>query len=193
MNICIYGASSAKLAPEYYAAAKELGVEMARRGHTLVFGGGNHGLMGSCAEGMRELDGKVIGIAPRFFDEPGILCKYCTEFIYTDTMRERKAAMEEHSDAIIALPGGIGTFEEFFEMLTAKQLGLHKKPMVLLNTLNYYAPLMNMLEKCADGGFMSKNCFELFALCAQALEALEAVEHPAQLSGSIKRLEDYAK
>lgn len=193
MNICIYGASSTTLAPEYYAAARELGQAIAKHGHTLVFGGGDHGLMGSCAEGALEFGGKIIGIAPRFFDEPGILCKYCNEFIYTDTMRDRKAAMDEHSDAIIAMPGGIGTFEEFFEMLTAKQLGLHSKPMVLLNILGYYEPLMDMLEKSADSGFMSHRCMDIFSVCANAAEALDAVENPSQLVGSIKRLADYAK
>lgn len=193
MNICVYGASSTTLVPEYYTAARELGRTIAGHGHTLVFGGGDHGLMGSCAEGALEAGGKIIGIAPRFFDEPGILCKYCDEFIYTDTMRDRKAAMEEHSDAIIAMPGGIGTFEEFFEMLTAKQLGLHAKPMVLLNTLGYYGPLLDMLSKSAEGGFMSRRCMDIFSVCADASEAIEAVEHPSQLVGSIKRLADYAK
>lgn len=193
MNICVYGASSTTLAPEYYAAARELGQTIAGHGHTLVFGGGDHGLMGSCAEGAYEAGGKIIGIAPRFFDEPGILCKYCDEFIYTDTMRDRKAAMEDHSDAIIAMPGGIGTFEEFFEMLTSKQLGLHAKPMVLLNTLGYYVPLLDMLSKSAESGFMSRRCMDIFSVCANASEAIDAAEHPSQLVGSIKRLEDYAK
>lgn len=193
MNICVYGASSTSLKEEYYTAAKDLGHEIAKHGHTLVFGGGDHGLMGACAEGAHQYGGKIIGIAPSFFDEPGILCDYCDEFFYTETMRERKAVMEEHSDAIIAMPGGIGTFEEFFEMLTAKQLGLHAKPMVLLNTLNYYDPLMNMLKKSAECGFMSKRCLEIFSVCNAAADALCAVENPSQLTGSIKRLEDYAK
>ena len=193
MNICVYGASGTNLDEEYYAMARELGRELARRGHTLVFGGGERGLMGACAEGAQEFGGRIIGIAPRFFDEPGILCANCTEFIYTDTMRERKALMEERSDSIIAMPGGIGTFEEFFEMLTAKQLGLHSKPMVLLNTLGYYEPLMNMLEKCAEGRFMSRNCFDIFSVCADPAEAVDAAERPSRLSGSIDRLEDYTK
>lgn len=193
MNICVYGASSTTLREEYYAAANELGHEIAKRGHTLVFGGGDHGLMGSCAEGVHELRGKIIGIAPGFFNEPGILCDYCDEFIYTDTMRERKAAMEEHSDAIIAMPGGIGTFEEFFEMLTSKQLGLHSKPMVLLNTLDYYAPFMHMLKTSAESGFMSRRCLEIFSVCDLPREALDAVENSTQLSGNLKRLQDYAK
>lgn len=193
MNICVYGASGTRLAAEYFDAARELGRELARRGHTLVFGGGARGLMGACAEGAAEYDGKIIGVAPRFFDEPGILLKSCTDFIYTDTMRERKAVMDERSDAIITMPGGIGTYEEFFEMLTAKQLGLHSKPMVLLNTLSCYAPLIEMLEKCAEDGFMSRKCMELFSVCPTPSEAVDAAEKKQTLCGSIKKLEEYAK
>ncbi len=193
MNICVYGASGTRLAAEYFDAARELGREIARRGHTLVFGGGARGLMGACAEGAAEHSGRIIGVAPRFFDEPGILLKTCTEFIYTDTMRERKAIMDERSDAIITMPGGIGTYEEFFEMLTAKQLGLHTKPMVLLNTLSCYEPLMSMLERCAKDGFMSEKCMELISVCSSPSEAVDAAEAPQTLRGSVKKLEDYAK
>ena len=193
MNICVYGASSTRLAAGYYDAARELGREIARRGHTLIFGGGERGLMGACAEGAAEYGGRIVGVAPRFFDEPGILRRDCTEFIYTDTMRERKAVMDERSDAIIAMPGGIGTYEELFEMLTAKQLGLHAKPMVLLNTLSCYSPLMALLEKCAEDGFMSEKCMELFSVCSLPSEAVDAAEKPSAVSGSLKKLEDYAK
>ena len=108
-------------------------------------------------------------------------------------MRERKAVMDERSDAIIAMPGGIGTYEELFEMLTAKQLGLHAKPMVLLNTLSCYSPLMALLEKCAEDGFMSEKCMELFSVCSLPSEAVDAAEKPSAVSGSVKKLEDYAK
>ena len=193
MNICIYGASSRKLAQEYYDAAEALGALMAQNGHTLVFGGGQEGIMGAVARGARAHGGKIIGIAPRFFDEPGILFEACTEFIYTDTMRERKALMEEHSEAFIVLPGGIGTYEEFFEMLTLKQLGRHNKPMVMLNTRNYYGPMSAMLQNTVDEGFMSASCMALFGVCNTPEEALDYVLTAETLSGSIRRLEDYNK
>ena len=194
MNICIYGASSRKLAQEYYDAAEALGALMARQGHTLVFGGGQEGIMGAVARGAHAHGGKIIGIAPRFFDQPGILFADCTEFIYTDTMRERKALMEEHSEAFIVLPGGIGTYEEFFEMLTLKQLGRHNKPMVMLNTRGYYGPMAAMLQNTVDEGFMSADCMDLFGVCDSPADALDYVLTAKLVTGSIERkIEDYNK
>lgn len=193
MKICVYGASGNGLDSAYFDAARELGRLLAEGGHTLVFGGGAGGLMGACARGAAERGGQIIGIAPRFFDEPGILFPACTRFVYTDTMAQRKTAMAEESDAFIALPGGIGTFEEFFETLTLKQLGRHQKPMALLNTLDYYAPLEALLERAAEEHFLSRSCFTLFALCATPEEALRHVETAPPMSGSIRRLADYSK
>ena len=194
MNICIYGASSRKLAQEYYDAAEALGALMAQQGHTLVFGGGQEGIMGAVARGAHAHGGKIIGIAPRFFDQPGILFADCTEFIYTDTMRERKALMEEHSEAFIVLPGGIGTYEEFFEMLTLKQLGRHNKPMVMLNTRGYYGPMAAMLQNTVDEGFMSADCMDLFGVCDSPGDALDYVLTAKLVTGSIERkIEDYNK
>ena len=115
MNICIYGAASPQLDQIYYEKTEELGRLMARRGHGLVFGGGETGLMGAAARGVDAEGGYLLGIAPRFFDEPGILYQHCTEFIMTETMRERKHLLEEKSQATIVVPGGIGTYEEFFD------------------------------------------------------------------------------
>ena len=194
MNICIYGASSRKLAKEYYDAAEALGALMAQQGHTLVFGGGQEGIMGAVARGAHAHGGKIIGIAPRFFDQPGILFEECTEFIYTDTMRERKALMEEHSEAFMVLPGGIGTYEEFFEMLTLKQLGRHNKPMVMLNTRGYYNPMAAMLQNTVDEGFMSADCLELYGVCNSPEEALDYILNAKLVTGSIERkIEDYNK
>ena len=194
MNICIYGASSRKLAQEYYDAAEALGALMAQQGHTLVFGGGQEGIMGAVARGAHAHGGKIIGIAPRFFDRPGILFEECTEFIYTDTMRERKALMEEHSEAFMVLPGGIGTYEEFFEMLTLKQLGRHNKPMVMLNTRGYYNPMAAMLQNTVDEGFMSADCLELYGVCNSPEEALDYILNAKLVTGSIERkIEDYNK
>ena len=193
MNICIYGASSNKLAQEYYDAAEALGALMAQQGHTLVFGGGHGGIMGAVARGAHAHGGTIIGVAPRFFDEPGILYEQCTEFIYTETMRERKAIMEERSDAFLVLPGGIGTYEEFFEMFTLKQLGRHDKPMAMLNTRRYYDPMVAMLQNTVDEAFMSASCMELFGVCDTPEQALEYVLTAQSVSGSIRRLEDYNK
>lgn len=193
MNICIYGASSNELDPKYYEDAEKFGEILGSAGHTLVFGGGNGGLMGACARGVHKAGGSIIGIAPKFFDEPGILCGYCTEFIYTETMRERKHLMEDKADAFVILPGGIGTFEEFFETLTLKQLGRHSKPMVILNTLSYYDSMMTMLKTAADNGFMSKSCLDIFGIVKSPKEIMSLIESSVKICGSIKRLSDYNK
>ena len=191
MNICVFGASSNELDQDFYTAAQALGRSIAAGGHTLVYGGDAGGLMGACARGAAELGDAIIGIAPRFFDEPGILYKDRGQLIYTDTMAQRKQLMEEKADAYIVLPGGIGTFEEFFEVLTLKQLGRHSKPMVMLNTLGYYDALVETLCKTAEAGFMSRNCLELFTLCDSPETAVERCGLREENRGGIRRLSDY--
>ena len=193
VKICVYGASGDRLDARYFEAARAFGALLGARGHCLIFGGGAGGLMGACAEGAAAGGAEIVGIAPRFFDEPGVLYRGCTRFIFTDTMRERKALMEEEADAFVALPGGIGTLEELFETMTLKQLGQHGKPMALLNTLGYYDALQTLLERAAEGGFMSTRCLKLYTLCDTPESALYAVEHAAPLRGGIGRLADYTK
>lgn len=154
MNICIFGASGRELEESYYAEAELLGSLIARQGHTLVFGGGREGLMGAAARGAYENGGRIIGIVPKFFDEPGIIYEHCTELVFTETMRERKQLMEERSEACIVLPGGIGTFEEFFEMLTLKQLGRSDRAIVVLNTTTTMPPC----SKCLKTRRVSASC-----------------------------------
>ena len=193
MKICVYAASGDDLKQEYFRAAYELGALIAGHGHTLVFGGGTGGLMGETARGAHDASGEIIGIAPKFFDEPGVLYKECSDFIFTETVRERKGLMEDMADAFIVLPGGIGTFEEFFETLTLKQLGAHGKPIAILNTLGYYTALDALLRQMADDGFMSKNCLMLYSLRDTPAAAVEHAETEKPLSGSVRRLRDYAK
>ena len=177
MKICVFGASSRDLRQEYYDAAFALGAEMARRGHELVFGGGTSGLMGAAARGMSSAGGKgIIGVAPRFFDEPGILYEGCTQMIFTETMSERKKAMEDMSEAFITLPGGIGTLEEFFEALTLKQLGRHAKAMAVLNTLGYYDAMEAMLVKAVEQKFFPEDGHALYAVFDEPRALLDYVE-----------------
>ncbi|MBQ9686812.1 MAG: TIGR00730 family Rossman fold protein [Oscillospiraceae bacterium] len=179
MNICVFGASSALIDPAYFAAAEELGSLLAQNGHRLIFGGGRDGLMGACARGVLKQGGQPLGVAPRFFDEPGVLMTEECAFIFTDTMSERKRIMEDNADAFIALPGGIGTYEEFFETLTLKQLGRHSKPMALLNTLGYFDPFHTLLQFTAASRFMSADVLSLYALCDSPAQALLHVETPS--------------
>ena len=164
MKVCVFGASSRDLAQIYYDEAYAMGAALARRGHTIVFGGGTSGLMGAAARGAKSEGGRLIGVAPRFFDEPGILYEGCDEMIFTETMSERKKAMEDMSDAFVTLPGGIGTFEEFFEALTLKQLGRHAKAMAVLNTNGYYDAMETMLQRAVDEEFFTPDGKALYAV-----------------------------
>ncbi len=149
MNICIYGASSNQPGEVYFQDAETLGRLIAEAGHTLVFGGGRDGLMGACARGALHAGGRVVGIAPEMFLDPGFLLDSCSEMILTASMAERKEKMLALSDAFICLAGGIGTMDEFFETVTLKQLGLVSGPLVLLNTEEFYTPLLELLQRIA--------------------------------------------
>ena len=177
MKICVFGASSRDLEQGYFDEAFALGAELARRGHTIVFGGGASGLMGATARGAKSQGGHLLGLAHKFFDEPGILDKDCDEMIFTETMSERKKAMEDMSEAFITLPGGIGTFEEFFEALTLKQLGRHAKAMAVLNTLGYYDALEAMVQRAVDERFLTADGKDLYAMFTDVGELVSYVEN----------------
>ena len=163
MVICVYGASSQNIHPDYFTGVEDFGRAMGTRGHALLFGGGDKGLMGAAARGVKSARGRIIGVAPRFFNADGILYPACDEFFFTDTMRQRKQILEDKADAFVAVPGGIGTFDELFEILTLKQLGRHGKPVALLNLRGYFDPLLAMLEKAMADGFMKEECRTLWA------------------------------
>lgn len=177
MNICIYGASSNKIDKKYIGAVEELGRLMGKRGHGLVFGGGANGLMGAAARGVYETGGYIKGIAPSFFNVDGILFDKCTDFVYTETMRQRKQLMEDSSDAFIITPGGIGTFEEYLEILTLKQLGRHNKPIAVFNIGGYYNDFEKMFEKSIGEGFMNEACRALERFFDTPEEILEYIEN----------------
>ncbi len=176
MNICVYGASSNAIDKEYILQGELLGEEMAKRGHSLIYGGGANGLMGAVARGMTKGGGKIIGVAPSFFEVDGVLYDKCTEFVYTDTMRERKQIMEDRSDAFIMTPGGIGTFEEFFEIMTLKQLARHSKAIGVLNTKGYFDPIDTYLKEITDGGFMKHESLELYKFFNDPAALLDYIE-----------------
>ena len=177
MRICLFGSSSTVLDKIYYDEAYRLGELMAMRGHSLVFGGGEQGLMGSCVRGLESKGGKATGVAPRFFDIPGILHEECSEFIFTETMGERKQIMEDMSDAFIIVPGGVGTLEEFLEVFTLKQLGQMNKPIGILNTENFYDILMELMDSIIEKGFMKKECGTLCGYFKDPEELLDYIEN----------------
>ena len=178
MNITVYGAASNHIDEQYIINGIKLGEEMAKRGHTLIFGGGATGLMGAVSKGVHKQGGHVIGISPTFFKEvDGALYDGCDEMIYTETMRERKHLLEEKADAFIMTPGGIGTFEEFFEVLTLKQLGRHHKPIVIFNDQGYYNHMAEMLEHTINEGFMKENNRDLYFFSDSIEDILNYLEN----------------
>ncbi len=153
-RVCVYCGSSDAVGPEYREAAAAMGRALARRGITLIFGGGGTGLMGAVADAAMEAGGEVIGIIPETFNTPALAHTRLTELRVVGSMHERKAAMAEIGQAFIALPGGFGTLEELFEILTWAQIGLHSRPVGVLNALDYFQPLLNLIEHARAEGFI---------------------------------------
>ena len=187
MKICVYGAASNEIDRSFLSSGEMLGREMGKRNHTLVFGGGASGLMGAAARGIKEENGYIIGIAPSFFNVDGILYENCDEFHYTDTMRERKKMMEEESDAFIVTPGGIGTFEEFLEILTLKSLDRHNKPIAILNTNGYYDNLLKFLEDGVKLNFLKQGNLDLYFVSDNVCEILGYIENYSDNSSHIDK------
>jgi len=152
--LCVYCGSSSGGRPEYAAQAQAFGAELARRGIALVYGGGKVGLMGIVADAVLAGGGKVIGVIPRHLVEKEVAHGGLTEMHVVETMHERKTRMYELSQAFVALPGGFGTLDEMFEMLTWAQLGLHRWPCAFLDTLDYYAGLHQVMQHMVDEHFV---------------------------------------
>lgn len=172
MKICVYCASSENIDKSFIKAGEEFGKVLAENNHTLIFGAGKYGIMGAVARGAKQGKGNIVGVVPYFFDELNAIFKDC-ELIRTETMRERKQIMEDSSDAFVMMPGGMGTFEEFFEILTLKQLRRHKKPIAIYNVNNYYDDLLKMMETGIEKGFMNDKCRKLFFVSDNPQEILD--------------------
>lgn len=176
MVVCIFGASSESIDKSFIEKTEQLGKVLAKRGHSLMFGGGANGLMGAAARGFSAEGGHITGVAPSFFNVDGILYEKCDDFVYTETMRDRKKYMEDNSDAFVVAPGGIGTYEEFFEVLTLKQLAQHSKPIVLFNTNGFYDKLVKLIDEDNDNGFIRQGVKDLFIVTDSIDEAVEYIE-----------------
>lgn len=170
--VTVYTSSSNQLAKPFNDAAAALGAAIAREHWNLVYGGNNVGNMGVLADACRAAGGKVIGVTPKLFCEKGVQDPTCSELIVTDGMRDRKAIMEERGDAFVALPGGLGTFEEFFEIICGKQLEYHNKPIVLLNVERYYDPLLAMIAHAAELRFIRPRAQELYHVATSVADAI---------------------
>lgn len=171
-SVCVYSASSTKVDSMYFEAARELGRLLALRGIRLVNGAGNLGLMRACADACLEAGGQVTGVIPHFMVEQGWQHPGLTELIETDDMHCRKQTMARLSDGVIALPGGCGTMEELLEIITWKQLGLYLNPIVVLNTGDYYRPLLDMLARAAGEQFMRPVHLGIWTVASTPAEAV---------------------
>ncbi|AGC46368.1 hypothetical protein MYSTI_05081 [Myxococcus stipitatus DSM 14675] len=172
-SICVFCGSRPGNHPEYTKAAEQLGTELGRRGITLVYGGASVGLMGTVASAALAAGGKVVGVLPQFLGKRELAYLGLTEFIRVDSMHERKALMASRSDAFIALPGGFGTLDELFEITTWAQLGLHGKPMGLLDTRGFFQPLVALARHMAQEGFVPEAQALPFAVSTSPSELVD--------------------
>ncbi len=176
MNILTYAASSGLLPQIYVDVAIELGSMAAQRGHTIINGAGRTGLMGAVTKGAMQAGGKAIGVIPKFMIEHGWQHTGMTELVITEDMHERKEQMASRSDAVIALPGGVGTMEELLEIITWKQLGLYLKPIVILNIDHYFDPLLQQMSKAIEQNFMRNFHNRLWNVAETPEEAITLCE-----------------
>ena len=171
-TICIFASSSSCIDKKYFAAAKELGIEIAKNHYNVIYGGSNCGLMGEATSAAKQNGSEITGVMPEKLHSLGIDHGDCTKFIMTKGMRERKAKMDELSEALIALPGGFGTLEELSEMLVQKQLGYSNRRIVLLNTDGFYDGLIKFFDEIIDKNFATKNSKELYYVARTPQDAL---------------------
>lgn len=175
MNICVFCGSSRGNNPIYANAAKELGILIGGGNHTLIYGGGNIGLMGIVADAVLEAGGKVIGVIPKFLMDREVGHAGLTSLEIVSSMHERKKRMADLSDAFLAIPGGWGTLEELAEILTWKQLGLITQPVGLLNTNRFFDPLLVQMNSMVDEGFLRK----------ENLLSIKSSEQPAEILSAL--------
>ncbi len=175
-NVTVYCSSSRQIDESFFAAGRELGHAIAVRGWGLVYGGNRVGLMGVLADAARERGGRVVGITPQLFIDKGVADTLADELIVADGMRHRKAMLEEAGDAFVAMAGGLGTFEEIFEIICGKQLGYHNKAIVFLNTNDYYAPLLAMIEHGIATKFIRPGAPMLYHVTTSVAGAMEYLE-----------------
>lgn len=170
--VCVYGAASDKISQKYKKSVELLGYELGKSGYSLVFGAGSTGLMGAVANGFKRSKADILGVAPHFMREFEPIYADCTQTIYTDSMSERKSVMEFSANAFIIVPGGIGTMDEFFQILTLKQLKRHNKPIVLFNYNGFYNSLINLIDEYIKKGFIGEKVRDCFVVCDDTEEVI---------------------
>ena len=186
-SVCVYSASSSKIDKVYFEAAGRLGKLFAERRIRLVNGAGSIGLMRSVADAVLENGGEVTGVIPRFMVEQGWHHTGLTRLVEVESMHERKQLMADLSDAVIALPGGCGTLEDLLEVITWKQLGLYLNPIVILNTNDFFDPLLDQLKRAIDENFMRRQHGDIWHVAATPEEAVELVYRVPVWDASIRK------
>src|SRR3954454_2655161 len=176
--VCVFCASSERIDPRYVDLAAEVGAELARRGHGLVSGGGSVSCMGAVARAARAGGARTVGVIPHGLLALEVADDDADELVVTETMRERKAEMVRRADAFLTLPGGIGTLEELLEIWVARTLGMHDKPVVVLDPDDASAPLLAQIEQLVDRGFARSSILESISWAARVTEALDLLESP---------------
>ncbi len=179
-SVCVYCGSRHGARDEYTQAARAVGEQIGLRGWQLVYGGGNVGLMGEVADATLAAGGRVVGVIPRTLMEREVGHRHLHELHVVETMHERKKAMAERADAFLALPGGIGTMEELYEVWTWRQLGYHDQPIGLLNAAGYYDPLLAFMSNMVDEGFLSRSQLETVQTGNDATSLLDLLHGQAE-------------
>lgn len=185
-TVCVYCGSREGVAAPFVEAAQQVGHWIGAHGGQLVYGGGNSGLMGTVARSTLEAGGRVVGVIPQALVDKELAKQDCTELHVVETMHARKQMMAERADVFLTLPGGIGTFEEFFEAWTWRQLGYHDKPVGILNSLGYYDSLMTFIGQVVEQGFMAYWQTELVTLGTEPEALLQALVQKAGFSPRAK-------
>ncbi|MFY7972625.1 MAG: TIGR00730 family Rossman fold protein [Flavobacteriales bacterium] len=191
-RVCVYAASSGEIRPIFFEETALLAKDLAHHNITAVYGGGGTGLMGQLATTMLEHNGHVVGIMPHFMKEVEWAHKQVKEFVFVADMHERKKRFMEGVDALIALPGGVGTMEELFEAITWKKLGLFNKPIIIVNTDHFYDPLVDLLQKMVDEKFVGQLHTRMWKVVTKAEEVVPAIINADPwIHDAIKMAADY--
>lgn len=174
-SVCVYSASSTKIDPVYFDAARQLGALLAQKHIRLINGAGNMGLMSALSDAVLQAGGEVTGVIPHFMVEQNWHHTGLTELVEVESMHQRKKTMAELSDAVITLPGGCGTLEELLEIITWKQLGLYLNPIVILNIKGYFDPLLQMMDRAMEENFMRRQHGDIWKVAHTPQEAVELI------------------
>ncbi|MDO4467162.1 MAG: TIGR00730 family Rossman fold protein [Bacillota bacterium] len=177
MRICVYGAASDLIDQKYLKEMEQVGETLANEGHSLVFGGGDCGVMGATAAGFSKGNGEIIGVITNYIHEFEKVHESCTQTLVVDTLAERKLIMEEKAEIFLIAPGGIGTYDEFFQCLTLKELNRHNKPILVYNPFGYYNALIQIIEQGVKDCFIRPIVPSLYTVCNNLEELIQTLKN----------------